>query len=100
MGTPALYMTKGQLVDVIDEREELSFVKFPDGRCIWVKSTLLDFDSLVDDATAAPLDDDWGPENDDTLGFDSPTDWDEYEMNPDDCFEIDSGDHYDMEYDR
>lgn len=87
MGTPAQYMTKGMLVDVIDEREELSFVKFPDGRCIWVKSGDLDFDSLVDD--------DWGPENDDTLGFDEPFDFDDGME-----YEIDSGDHYDMEYDR
>lgn len=43
--------------------------------------------------------DDWGPENTDDLGFDSPTDFDEYEMNPEDSFE-DAGDQYDIEYDR
>lgn len=75
MGIPAKYMPDRTVVDVIDEREELSFVKFPTGRCIWVKSNLLDFSDTGDD--------DWGPENDDNLGFDSPTDFDEYEMNPD-----------------
>lgn len=44
-------------------------------------------------------DDDWGPENTDDLGFDSPTNSDEYEMNPEDCFE-DPFDPYDIEYDR
>jgi len=87
LGTPALYMPKGMLVDVIQDGEEMAFVKFSDGKAIWVKSNDLDFDNLVDDATADALDDDWGPENDDTLGFD-------------DDFEIDSGDHYDFEYDR
>jgi len=46
-----------------------------------------------------PNDDDWGDENDDNLGFDSPTDFDEYIMNEDDCAP-DAGDQYDMEYDR
>ena len=32
-------------------------------------------------------------------GLDSPTDFDEHEMNPDDCAP-DAGDPYDMEYDR
>jgi hypothetical protein len=37
--------------------------------------------------------------SDDSVGdFDSPTDSDEYEMNPDDC--ADSGDMFDIEYDR
>lgn len=43
MGIPAKYMPDRTVVNVIDEREELSFVKFPTGRCIWVKSNLLDF---------------------------------------------------------
>jgi len=42
-------------------------------------------------------DDDWGPENNDC--WDSPTDFDEYEMNADDSFE-DPRDPYDMEYDQ
>lgn len=85
----ALYITQGATVDVIEEREQMTFVKFADGRCIWVRTDALDFD----------LDDDWGDENDDNLGFDSPTDFDEYEMNPDDCAP-DAGDQYDFEYDR
>jgi hypothetical protein len=91
LGTPAQYMASGEIVDVIDEREEMSFVKFPNGKCIWVKTITLDFDDLGGD-------DDWGPENDDNLGFDSPADSDEYEMNYDDCYE--AGDPFDMEYDR
>jgi hypothetical protein len=31
------------------------------------------------------MDDNWGDENDDNLGFDSPTDSDEHIMNEDDC---------------
>lgn len=92
MGTPALYVLKGVVVDVIDERDDTyAYVKFPDGKCIWVKSNELDFDELREA-------DDWGPENDDNLGFDSPTDFDEYEMNYDDCYT--AGDAHDMEYDR
>jgi len=83
LGTPALYMPKGMLVDVIQDGEEMAFVKFSDGKAIWVKSNDLDFDNLVDDATASALDDDWGPENDDTLGFDD-----------------DFGDPFDFEYDH
>ena len=85
--TKALYTPHGSTVEVIDEREQMSFVKFADGRCIWVRTDALEFD------------DDWGPENDDNLGFDSPTDFDEHEMNPDDCA-ADAGDQYDFEYDR
>lgn len=92
MGTPALYKPEGIIVDVIQDGEELAFVKYPSGKAIWVKSNLLDFDDLGGD-------DDWGDENDDTLGFDSPTDFDEHEMNPDDCA-ADAGDQYDIEYDR
>lgn len=91
MGTPALYIPDQTVVDVIQDGEEMAFVKFPGGKTIWVKSNLLDFDDLVGD-------DDWGPENDDDLGFDSPTDFDEYEMNYDDSYE--AGDPYDIEYDR
>ena len=57
-----------------------------------------DFEDYVDEEVNS-MDDDWGPENDDDLGFDSPTDGDEYEMNPDDSFE-DPHDPYDIEYDR
>lgn len=94
MGTPALYMASNEVVEVIHEREELSYVKFPDGKCIWVKNITLDFDDPHPDQ-----DDDWGNENDDQMGFDSPTDFDEHEMNPDDCL-ADAGDQYDIEYDR
>jgi hypothetical protein len=91
LGTPALYRPEGVVVDVIDEREEMSYVKFPQGKVIWVRSDALDFEDLVDDATAAALD--------------SPTDFDEYEMNPDDSApedygDWDDGDRYDFEYDR
>lgn len=44
----------------------------------------MDFDDYVDEEVA---------------GMDSPTDFDEYEMNPDDSFE-DPHDPYDIEYDR
>ena len=62
---------------------------------------LLD-DGALDGANAADvngcdMDDDWGPENNDC--WDSPTDFDEYEMNAEDCFE-DPCDPYDMEYDQ
>lgn len=90
MGTPALYAPKNVVVDVIQDGEEMAFAMFPDGKAIWVKSNELDFDDLHGD-------DDWGPENIDSLGLDSPTDFDEYEMNYDDSY--DTGDHYDMEYD-
>ena len=93
MGTPALYAPKNVVVDVIQDGEEMAFVKFPDGKAIWVKSNELDFDTVV-----ADFDDDWGSENDDNLGFDSPTDFDEHEMNYDDCYM--AGDPFDMEYDR
>ena len=39
----------------------------------------------------------WGYDDED--GLDSPTDFDEYESNADDCFE-DPCDLYDMEYDQ
>lgn len=59
-----------------------------------------DFDNFVDEEVLdMDRDDDWGDENDDDLGFDSPTDGDEYVMNPDDSFE-DPYDPYDIEYDR
>lgn len=90
--TPALYTPTREVVEVIQDGDELAYVKFPSGKVLWVKSDALDFDDLGGD-------DDWGDENDDNLGFDSPTDWDEYEMNPDDCAP-DAGDQYDFEYDR
>lgn len=91
----ALHLPTEQLVEVIQDGEDLAFVRFPNGKCIWVECDVLDFEDLVDGATAAALDDDWGPENDDTLGFDEPFDFDDGIE-----YEIDSGDHYDMEYDR
>lgn len=88
----AMYTPTRTVVEVVQDGEELAYVKFPDtGKVLWIKSSLLDFDDIGDD--------DWGPLNDDDLGFDSPTDFDEYEMNPDDCM-ADAGDQYDMEYDR
>lgn len=90
LSTPALYVPKQVVVDVIQDGEERAFVKFPDGKAIWVRTDELDFDDLGGD-------DDWGDEFDDSL--DSPTDFDEYEMNPDDCL-ADAGDQYDIEYDR
>ena len=47
-----------------------------------------------DDCPSNTIDDDW--ENIECL--DSPTDFDEYEMNPDDSFE--AGDVFDIEYDH
>ena len=87
MSTPALHVPTNLVVDVIQDGEEMAYVKFADGRVIWVKSSELEFDYL---------DDDWGDEG---PGLDSPTDFDEYEMNPDDCL-ADAGDQYDYEYDR
>ena len=93
MGTPALYKPSQVVVDVIQDGEEMAFVKFPGGKAIWVKSSELDFDDLCGD-------DDWDPP-----GLDSPTDFDEHEMNPDDSTpedygDWDDGDRYDYEYDR
>lgn len=39
-----LYAPKNVVVDVIQDGEEMAFVKFPDGKAIWVKSSELDFD--------------------------------------------------------
>jgi len=87
LGTPAQYIPDRVIVDVIDERDDTyAYVKFADGKCIWVKSNLLDFDDLLDAATERALDDDWGPENDDDLGFNEDSFYD--------------GDYYDFEYDR
>jgi hypothetical protein len=88
--TPAMYLPTRTPVEVIQDGDELAYVKFPTGKVLWVKSGDLDFDDIGDD--------DWGPENDDNLGFDSPTDFDEHEMNYDDCYE--AGDPFDFEYDR
>ncbi len=44
MATPALYMPNQTVVDVIQDGEEMAFVKFPGGKAIWVKSGDLDFD--------------------------------------------------------
>ena len=87
MSTPALHVPTNLVVDVIQDGEDMAYVKFPDSKVIWVKSSELEFDYL---------DDDWGDEG---PGLDSPTDFDEYEMNPDDCL-ADAGDQYDYEYDR
>jgi hypothetical protein len=86
----AMYLPTEQVVEVIQDGEELALVKFPGGKTIWVKCDHLDFEDL------STGDDDWGPEG---PGLDSPTDFDEYEMNPDDCA-ADAGDQYDFEYDR
>ena len=89
MNTPALYTPSNVVVDVIQDGEEMAYVKFPDGKVLWVKSNTLDFDDQV---------------GDDDTGLDSPTDFDEYEMNPDDSVEdygvYDLVDYYDYEYDR
>lgn len=69
--TPALYTPTQVVVKVIQDGDELAYVKFPGGKVLWVKSNLLDFDDLVGG-------DDWGP---------------------DDCM-ADAGDLYDIEYDR
>jgi hypothetical protein len=88
--TPALYLPSGVLVDVIQDGDEMAYVKFADGRVIWVKSNLLDFDTLIDAETERALDDDWGPENDDDLGFND---------RQDDYFD-DPVDYFDFEYDH
>lgn len=88
--TPAMYTPTRTPVEVIQDGEQMAYVKFPGGKVIWVKAGELDFDDIGDD--------DWGPENNDNLGFDSPTDSDEREMNYDDSYY--AGDIYDIEYDR
>ena len=95
MGTPALYKPDGVVVDVIQDGEELAYVKFPGGKVLWVKSAALDFDDLGGD-------DDWGPEyaGDDRWNSDLDADcalmvWDE---DWDDSYS--SGDYYDFEFDR
>lgn len=90
MGTPALYIPDQTVVDVIQDGEELAFVKFPGGKTIWVKSNLLDFDDLVGD-------DDWGPENVGDDRWNSDDDFNDREPYPE---HLDAGDQYDMEYDR
>jgi len=82
----ATYTLTGASVEVIQDGEERAYVKFPDGKVLWVVADALDFDN--------PDGDDF----DDVPGLDSPTDFDEYEMNADDC--ADPGDQYDFEYDR
>lgn len=42
-------MPKQTVVEVIQDGEEMAFVKFPGGKAIWVKSRDLDFDDLVGD---------------------------------------------------
>jgi hypothetical protein len=88
----ALYLPSEDVVDVIQDGEELAYVKFPNGKVLWVRVDVLDFEDLGGD-------DDCGSENHNDFGIDSPTDFDEHEMNPDDCAP-DAGDQYDMEYDR
>ena len=89
MGTPALYIPSRVVVDVIQDGEEMAFVKFPGGKAIWVKSNELDFDDLGGD-------DDWGPENVDDFRADVPDD-DVALM--DDWYD-DPVDYFDFEYDR
>lgn len=47
--TPARYVTTGELVHVIQDGEELAYVKFPGGKVLWVPASKLDFDDLVGD---------------------------------------------------
>ena len=82
--TPAMYLPTRTPVEVIQDGEQMAYVKFPTGKVLWVDSNLLDFDDVGDD--------DWGPENDDDLGFD-----DRHEDYADDYL---AGDQYDIEYDR
>jgi hypothetical protein len=69
----AFHIPSQKIVDVVQDREDYVFIKFPDGKTIWVPSGEVDFDDLGGD-------DDWGPENMDDLGF--------------------GQDQYDIEYDR
>lgn len=89
----AMYTPTRTIVEVVQDGEERAYVRFPaTGQVLWVKSDLLDFDDLDivgrDQMEIDELDD-----------LDSPTDFDEYEMNPDDCAP-DAADQYDFEYDR
>lgn len=49
MRVKAQYTPDRVVVEVIQDGEEMAFVKFPDGKAIWVKSDLLDFDDLTTD---------------------------------------------------
>lgn len=86
----ALHLPSEELVEVIQDGEDRALVRFASGTTIWVDCDVLDFNNL---------DDDWGPENNDCWGRDSPTDFDEHMMNEDDCAP-DAGDPHDIEYDR
>jgi len=76
MNTPALHIPSNTVVDVIQDGEELAYVKFPNGKVLWVKVSDIDFDSVV-------------PEED---FHEDPKDYD---------FDaIDERSYYDFEYDR
>ena len=60
---PALYIPTQEVVQVIQDGETLAYVKFDDGKTIWVDVNKLDFDDLHGD-------DDWGPEFVDTYNVD------------------------------
>lgn len=62
-------------------------------------TTDVDPSGLLDGNEEYTLDDLDGPEVGVHSDMDSPTDFDEYEMNPEDCDELDAGDPYDCEYD-
>lgn len=88
MNTPALHMPSNNVVDVIQDGEELAYVKFPNGKVLWVKVSEIDFDSVVPEGLDDDLDDD--PRDYD---FDDPRDYDF------DCSDRELS-HYDYEYDR
>ena len=62
MGTPALYTDKNGTfpVDVIQDNGEYMYVKFRDGRTIWVEDDTIDFniDSQVEDDYEFEFEDD------------------------------------------
>jgi hypothetical protein len=66
-----------------------------------VSSNTNDYDNGMPVGPVTGTEGDWDDDDDqweDDLGLDSPTDWDEHEMNADDC--ADAGDQFDIEYDR
>jgi len=85
--TPAMYLPTRTPVEVIQDGEQMAYVKFPTGKVLWVNSEDLDFDDIGDD--------DWGDENDDNLGFNDR----EADVGYDDYYP-DAADQYDFEYDK
>ena len=62
---------------------------------------MTDFDDIaLEDRMSEGYQGEWEDEDDqwDDVGLDSPTDFDEHEMNADDC--CDASDQHDIEYDR